>query len=435
MQLLIIDFNCVIILKKVIETVNNHIKEDKKKERATLVARGTKLVKELNTSDENMKKAKSKFFSNCKSQEKSYESIEKEKVKGGNTAKLQKAYDKDIRKTEKSDNEYKAMVNALKQAQDKYYDSEMPALLKEFQAFEYKRVQTTKEVFLDYIKIQESHGPFMNSLNERLEESFSKIDADSDIELYVNQNRPSEERPHAIYTGYDGSIQEVSNSNSNSNTNTNVPSVPIKESKREKEPKDLKESKEPKDKKKKKEKGGDAPPPPNTNKRPKKEDKKEDVASDDIVPPPPMDLPPPPPSGPPPKIPINIPQPNDDSSGKKEEKLIAIYSYEAKDDGEMDMDEGEIITLIEKDDSGWWVGRNQKGQVGTFPSNFVETVEITEINKNFRAKYNYDADEDGELNIKEGETLFVYTETDGWYFGKNEDGDEGNFPSNYVEEV
>jgi len=90
---------------------------------------------------------------------------------------------------------------------------------------------------------------------------------------------------------------------------------------------------------------------------------------------------------------------------------------------------------LKKDDSGWWVGRNQKGQVGTFPSNFVETVEITEINKHFRAKYNYDADEDGELNIKEGETLFVYTETDGWYFGKNEDGDEGNFPSNYVEEV
>ena len=49
------------------------------------------------------------------------------------------------------------------------------------------------------------------------------------------------------------------------------------------------------------------------------------------------------------------------------------------------------------------------------------------------ALYPYDAEDETELTIREGEILHVYTETDGWYFGRNSAGEEGNFPSNYME--
>jgi len=34
---------------------------------------------------------------------------------------------------------------------------------------------------------------------------------------------------------------------------------------------------------------------------------------------------------------------------------------------------GEVIEIIEKNDSGWWIGR-LKEQTGVFPYNFVESL-------------------------------------------------------------
>jgi len=137
-------------IDKIIEQVTNHLKEEKK-ERSLLEGRGTKLERELSTAEDNMKRAKSKYYTACKGQEKSKESIEKEKQKGGNVSKLQRGLDKDERKTEKADNEYKASVNSLKQAQDKYYDSDMPALLREYEQFEVKRIESTKKFFFKFL--------------------------------------------------------------------------------------------------------------------------------------------------------------------------------------------------------------------------------------------------------------------------------------------
>lgn len=57
------------------------------------------------------------------------------------------------------------------------------------------------------------------------------------------------------------------------------------------------------------------------------------------------------------------------------------------------------------------------------------------INAEFRALYDYEAEDETELTIHEGEILFVETETDGWYYGYNKSGQRGNFPSNFVERV
>jgi len=146
----------------------------------------------------------------------------------------------------------------------------------------------------------------------------------------------------------------------------------------------------------------------------------------------------------------------DDGSASEEEKtndppraslhppveLVTIYAYDATEENELTFAEGETIYLLEKDDSGWWRGRNKKGQEGVFPSNFVEVVGeeggtgntgTVEINADFQALYDYEAEDENELTIKEGEILHVISETDGWYFGTNAAGQEGNFPSNFVE--
>jgi len=127
--------------------------------------------------------------------------------------------------------------------------------------------------------------------------------------------------------------------------------------------------------------------------------------------------------------------------------LIAIYAYDATETGELTFGEGETIALLEENDSGWWRGRLTNGSEGLFPSNFVEeqgkaasavpSNGVNEINATFKALYDYDAEDNTELSIKENELLFVETEKDGWYYGYNKSNanQKGNFPSNFVEKV
>ena len=55
---------------------------------------------------------------------------------------------------------------------------------------------------------------------------------------------------------------------------------------------------------------------------------------------------------------------------------IAQYDYEKAEDNELELQEGEQITDIDMVDEDWWMGVNSKGEQGLFPSNYVELVEI-----------------------------------------------------------
>ena len=54
--------------------------------------------------------------------------------------------------------------------------------------------------------------------------------------------------------------------------------------------------------------------------------------------------------------------------------MRALYDYDATEANELSMREGDILTLLEKDESGWWRGRSAEGNEGVFPSNFVEVI-------------------------------------------------------------
>src|SRR5690348_5214863 len=53
-------------------------------------------------------------------------------------------------------------------------------------------------------------------------------------------------------------------------------------------------------------------------------------------------------------------------------QVRAVYDYAAENNEELSIKEGDIITVILEDETGWWKGVNANGQSGLFPSNFTE---------------------------------------------------------------
>ncbi|KAK0202310.1 SH3 domain-containing protein [Desarmillaria ectypa] len=132
---------------------------------------------------------------------------------------------------------------------------------------------------------------------------------------------------------------------------------------------------------------------------------------------------------------------------------VVLYEYEATEDNEMTLLEGELIEQIEELDEGWWSGVGPGGKTGMFPANYVQIVEqeaapttapspppppppppavdegITAI-----ALYDYDAAEDNELTFKEGDRITeIEPASEDWWNGKGPGGEMGLFPANYVE--
>ena len=59
-----------------------------------------------------------------------------------------------------------------------------------------------------------------------------------------------------------------------------------------------------------------------------------------------------------------------------EEKVVAIFDYQASSSGELNLRLGEVIKVIKKDEeTGWWYGEINEQTKGFFPSNFVKKYE------------------------------------------------------------
>lgn len=57
-----------------------------------------------------------------------------------------------------------------------------------------------------------------------------------------------------------------------------------------------------------------------------------------------------------------------------------LYPYTAQDEGQLNLDLGDVVTLIEKRGNGWWKGKI-KDKEGWFPGSYVEETEIGKGNK------------------------------------------------------
>ncbi|KAJ3191025.1 hypothetical protein HK101_008166 [Irineochytrium annulatum] len=128
---------------------------------------------------------------------------------------------------------------------------------------------------------------------------------------------------------------------------------------------------------------------------------------------------------------------------------VALYAYQAQEENEIDFDENETITGIEKIDEGWWQGVNAQGKMGLFPANYVQLLEAEEaggaveepaaaaaVDGEYReatALYDYEAAEENEISFTAGDVIthIVFVSEDWWQGRVN--GVEGLFPGNYVQ--
>ncbi|KAJ2798369.1 actin binding protein [Coemansia helicoidea] len=110
-----------------------------------------------------------------------------------------------------------------------------------------------------------------------------------------------------------------------------------------------------------------------------------------------------------------------------------VYDYDAQDADELSFKDGEIIYSVDQLDPGWWAGESEDGlRRGVFPSNFQDLGANHAV-----ALFDYEAAEDGELSFKEGDQITHIDLVSGdWWEGVNAGtGAQGLFPANHVELV
>lgn len=138
----------------------------------------------------------------------------------------------------------------------------------------------------------------------------------------------------------------------------------------------------------------------------------------------------------------------------------ALYAYTADGADEASIQPQEQFRVIKPDDgSGWTLISKSTGEEGLVPTSYITVQNVTvtatvgdsikkkgpevKPRKNnvkklsyCMAKYGYNAEDEGELSISEGEKLVVLKGDDGgWTLGENSSGRKGLFPSSYVELV
>ncbi|KAF9426831.1 Cytoplasmic protein nck2, partial [Podila epigama] len=79
-------------------------------------------------------------------------------------------------------------------------------------------------------------------------------------------------------------------------------------------------------------------------------------------------------ASPEPRIPSRAKKPK-----AKQVKAIVVYEYSAQEDDEISLVKGSTVVVTDKmGDEGWWCGRNEDGQIGNFPSDFVQEIKEDE---------------------------------------------------------
>lgn len=53
--------------------------------------------------------------------------------------------------------------------------------------------------------------------------------------------------------------------------------------------------------------------------------------------------------------------------------MVAAYEFRPEEDGELYFKRGDRILVLDKEDSNWWKGKNlESGDEGLFPSTYVQ---------------------------------------------------------------
>ncbi|KAI8335206.1 hypothetical protein BD560DRAFT_493794 [Blakeslea trispora] len=74
--------------------------------------------------------------------------------------------------------------------------------------------------------------------------------------------------------------------------------------------------------------------------------------------------------------PTSQPQEKEQEQEKPLAKAIVLHPYDADNEDELSLLRGEYVDILDRNaDEGWWKGKNERGETGVFPSNFVKELE------------------------------------------------------------
>jgi len=294
--------------------------------RKKLVSEANRMQKDWDATMAQLKKAKESYFKLAKDAATAQANSEKAQEKNAAAAK-QKA-DAAADKAQVADDAYSNTLVHTNDAQYTYYTETQPNMLKQFQQWESERVEFVK----NQISVLAEHILALELPNkwEGLTSSFKgvsdNIDVDADIESYarsvgtdvpVPEDMPYEAAPVGPSFGGPDSLS----THPGGSKNAGKPSRPKTEA--------------------------SAPAPA--------------AAAPAPAPAPASD---PAPSG------------GDNVEGKESsgegERFKSLFDYDPQNDGELAIKEGEILTITEKDESGWWYAITADGKEGFVPASYVE---------------------------------------------------------------
>jgi len=138
---------------------------------------------------------------------------------------------------------------------------------------------------------------------------------------------------------------------------------------------------------------------------------------------------------------------------------VARYPYETQQPDELQLSKGERVIVIEKSNDGWWRGRKDTGEVGWFPSNYMELADgegsetyalpelssycdasLTRTNREIletvATLYPFESSSREELSFDKDERLDILEKPDvdpEWWKAQNARGKIGLVPRNYVQ--
>lgn len=135
------------------------------------------------------------------------------------------------------------------------------------------------------------------------------------------------------------------------------------------------------------------------------------------------------------------------------ETYTAKYAYESRGYDELSLVKGMNVIVVAKEKDGWWQGKNADGQIGWFPSNYVEEARSDSSGGSqfmesvsapkpalevARALYPFNSGNTEELPFEKGDMFDIIGRPENdpeWLEARNADGQIGLVPKNYVETV
>ena len=115
----------------------------------------------------------------------------------------------------------------------------------------------------------------------------------------------------------------------------------------------------------------------------------------------------------------------------------ALYDYQPQSHGELELKEGDILYILEKDsDDDWWkakkraIAEDEDEPEGLIPNNYVED---TQPIHHAKALYDYTRQTEEEVSFAEDAAIHVYDVSDPDWTLVAVDGDYGFAPANYIE--